>query len=431
MNAVTDMLRSRDPKALLSGAAWSALGQASLAMSQWGIVVVLARLVSPTAVGEFALGLALTAPLFGFSNMCLAQLQATDVRAQHPFGAYAAVRIMSTVLALLLLPLIVLDSSAARGAMFVAIAFGVARAADGASDVCYGLMQRHGEFRTIGQSMLFRSLLGGIGAIAALSLDPTGLGAACGLACGWIAWALLGDLPSARRLLKRQGRLAEWRLQFDRRSVAGISRDGLPLSLVMGLNMVAINMPRYWIAAELGNEQLGFFAAIAYLMVAANMVVTAINQAFVPRLADDFVQAPRRYCRLVGAMVLGALLLGLAGVAVASAAGRQILTLIYAAKYAGFQSTLVWTMLGTAVTLLVAVTGAAMTAARRFKAQVWNSLAAVLATGIACVALVKPLGIDGAAIAVLAGLLAKLFGQCMVLAQMMPLAWARHEELTA
>ena len=426
MASVAAMLRSPPVRTLMSGASWSVLGQVSLALAQWAIVVTLARSTSAAAVGQFALGLALTAPLFGFSNMCLAQLQATDVHGENPFSAYAGVRVLSTLAALLVLPLLVFVSTPTLPVLMVAMMFGFARAADSASDLCYGLQQRHSQFKTIGQSMLLRSAVCTLGAVAAIRFAGTGLAAAVGLAISWAACALAFDLPHARQLLRARGREAEWRLQFDRQSVVGVARDGLPLSLVMGLNMAAMNMPRYWVARELGDASLGYFAAIAYLMMAANMVIAAGSQAVLPRLAEDYVSAPHRYCRLVAWLVAGSALAGLLCVAIVSVAGQPIMTLIYTPSYAHFQSTLVWTMTGTAVLLLVSVTGVAMTAARQFSVQVWNSLAAALATAIACALLIRPYGLDGAAIAVLIGLLVKLIGQGLVLAKLMPEAWCRH-----
>jgi O-antigen/teichoic acid export membrane protein len=431
MTSVAGILRSHHARSLLSGATWSVLGQMSLALAQWGIVVALARTATPAAVGEFALGMALTAPLFGFSNMCLAQLQATDVHGEHSFGAYAGVRLLTTVAALLILPLLLAASSSTPQELAVAVVFGFARAADGASDVCYGLMQRHGRFRTIGQSMLLRSAICGMAAMVALQVTNTGLGAAVGLALAWSACALLFDLPKAKQLLQQLGRLAEWRMRFGWPFIAGIVRDGVPLSLVMGLNMAAMNIPRYWVARQLGHEQLGYFAAIAYLMIAANMVIAAGSQAVVPRLAEDYVKTPRRYCRLVLYMVAAAVLAGVLCVGIALTAGQQIMAMIYTARYAQFQSTLVWTMAGTAVLILVSVTGVAMTAARRFGVQVWNSAAAAISTALACVVLIGPYGLDGAAIAVLIGLVVKLLGQCFVLATLLPEAWTRRTMVAA
>jgi O-antigen/teichoic acid export membrane protein len=425
MSSGINILRSHYARSLLSGASWSVLGQMSLALSQWGIVVVLARLATPAAVGEFALGMALTAPLFGFSNMCLAQLQATDVAEEQAFGAYAGVRLLSTVAALLVLPLLVMTTSGGLQAMAPALMCGVARAADGASDVCYGAQQRHGRFREIGQSMLLRSVLCMACVLLVLQVSNTGVAAAVGLALSWLLCAMLFDLAAIRRLLESLGRASQWKFQWKWQSIAAIAREGLPLSMVTGLNMVAINLPRYWVERELGAAQLGYFVAVAYLMIAANMVIAAGSQVLVPRLAEDFQRAPRRYCRTVLYLIIAAGLAGVLCLVLAVVAGPQIMTLIYTSRYASLQSTFLWTMAGTWVLMLVAVTGVAMTAARRFRVQVWNSLAAAAATAVACAAFVKPFGLDGAAIAVLIGLAVKLVGQCTVLVTLLPAAWGR------
>jgi O-antigen/teichoic acid export membrane protein len=425
MSGGINILRSHYARSLLSGVSWSLVGQMSLALSQWAIIVVLARLSTPAAVGEFALGMALTAPLFGFSNMCLAQLQATDVADEHAFGAYAGVRLLSTVAALLILPLLVMTTSGALQAMAPAVMCGVARAADGASDVCYGALQRHGRFREIGQSMLLRSVLCMACVLLLLQVNNTGVAAAVGLALSWVICAFFFDMPAIRRLLASLGRVSHWKFQWDRKSIAAIAREGLPLSVVTGLNMVAINLPRYWVERELGAAQLGYFVAVAYLMIAANMVIAAGSQVLVPRLAEDFQRAPRRYCRTVLYLTIAAGLSGVVCLVLAIVAGPQIMALIYTSKYAFLQSTFLWTMAATWVLMLVAVTGVAMTAARRFRVQVWNSLAAAAATAIACAAFVRPYGLDGAAIAVLIGLGVKLVGQCTVLATLMPEAWGR------
>jgi O-antigen/teichoic acid export membrane protein len=411
MSSGINILRSHYARSLLSGASWSVLGQMSLALSQWGIVVVLARLATPAAVGEFALGMALTAPLFGFSNMCLAQLQATDVAEEQAFGAYAGVRLLSTVAALLVLPLLVMTTSGGLQAMAPALMCGVARAADGASDVCYGAQQRHGRFREIGQSMLLRSVLCMACVLLVLQVSNTGVAAAVGLALSWLLCAMLFDLAAIRRLLESLGRASQWKFQWKWQSIAAIAREGLPLSMVTGLNMVAINLPRYWVERELGAAQLGYFVAVAYLMIAANMVIAAGSQVLVPRLAEDFQRAPRRYCRTVLYLIIAAGLAGVLCLALAVVAGPQIMTLIYTSRYASLQSTFLWTMAGTWVLMLVAVTGVAMTAAA--------------ATAVACAAFVKPFGLDGAAIAVLIGLAVKLVGQCTVLATLLPAAWGR------
>ena len=60
------------------------------------MVIVLAKLGSPEHLGQFAFGLAMTAPVFMFSTLRLRDVQATDAKNEYRFGDYFALRIMTT-----------------------------------------------------------------------------------------------------------------------------------------------------------------------------------------------------------------------------------------------------------------------------------------------------------------------------------------------
>src|SRR5438067_13811448 len=68
---------------------WTMAGNLVYAASQWGILVVLARMGKPEAVGQFSLGLAITAPIMLFAGLQLRAVQATDARHLFQFADYA------------------------------------------------------------------------------------------------------------------------------------------------------------------------------------------------------------------------------------------------------------------------------------------------------------------------------------------------------
>src|SRR5467141_2714208 len=81
---------TRSPTSLRSSVQWSLIGNVFYSACQWAILIVLAKLGSPESVGQFALGLALTAPIMLFANLQLSALQATDARREFRFGHYLA-----------------------------------------------------------------------------------------------------------------------------------------------------------------------------------------------------------------------------------------------------------------------------------------------------------------------------------------------------
>src|SRR5271157_5932336 len=69
---------------------WTFAGNVVYSRSQWGMLMVLAKLGSPEMVGQFALGLAVTTPIIMFANLQLRGVQATDARREYRFGHYLA-----------------------------------------------------------------------------------------------------------------------------------------------------------------------------------------------------------------------------------------------------------------------------------------------------------------------------------------------------
>ena len=75
------------------------------------MLVVLAKFGSPEMVGNFALALAVTAPVFMLTNLQLRAIQAIDVKDQYVYGDYLALRLFGTALALTVILAMVLFSA--------------------------------------------------------------------------------------------------------------------------------------------------------------------------------------------------------------------------------------------------------------------------------------------------------------------------------
>ena len=69
------------PLSLTRNFSWTLIGTLELyAFCQWGMLVVLAKLCSTLMVGQCALALAITAPVFVFVGLNLRTVQVTDAR---------------------------------------------------------------------------------------------------------------------------------------------------------------------------------------------------------------------------------------------------------------------------------------------------------------------------------------------------------------
>ena len=387
---------------------WTLVGNAVYAAFQWAMLVLLARLASPEVVGQYSLALAVSAPVYMALNLQLRGVQATDAAQEFHFGDYLTLRLVTTVLALLILIFLIRDYAAEVRLVIGLI--GLSKAFESISDVLYGRMQARERMDIIARSTLIK------GPLSLLTLLLGFLwgelpGAAGALAAGWLLLLLAYDLPNARRLSTAQdlqlgGISMMWRL----------FKVAFPLGLVMGLLSLSTNIPRYEIESTLDTSALGIFSALAYLMVALGVVVGAVGQAASPRLARYAADSEiSSFWRLLGRMLLGGLLIGLAGVVGALLFGRSVLQLLYGAVYAQNLPLFVWLMVAAAFSYLAAFMGFGMTAARRFREQV--PLFALMAGLLWLLSrwLVPGYGLIGAAWATLAANIFQLLGSGLIL----------------
>ena len=82
---------------LRSNFAWTFAGNAVYAAGQWALLSLIAKRGGSEMLGQYALALAITAPVAMLSHLNLRAVIATDVAGKHPFGDYLVVRFGATL----------------------------------------------------------------------------------------------------------------------------------------------------------------------------------------------------------------------------------------------------------------------------------------------------------------------------------------------
>ena len=395
--------------------AWTLAGNVVYAGCQWAMLVVLAKLGTPQLVGQFALALAITAPVLMFTNLQLRQVQATDARAEYPFADYLTLRLITTGLAFLVIAGLALPAGYAPATAAIILAMGLAKAFEAVSDIFYGLLQQHERMDRIAVSMILKGGLSLAALGGGLYLTGSLLWGVVGLAAAWAAILALYDLPVSLRLLRQAGP-AVGRPQFRAATLGRLAYLALPLGVVMLLISLNTNIPRYFIERYQGQEALGFFAALAYLVVAESTVIAALGQAATPRLAQYHAGGQRNaFYRLVGKLLAICLALGGGGVAVAVLAGGPLLRALYAPEYAAYSDVFALVMLAAALWNVASVFGYAATARRRFRYQPVALLVIVLVAVGTSFALIPALGLWGAGLSLVASSLVAMLAYALFL----------------
>ncbi|MCE2719785.1 MAG: lipopolysaccharide biosynthesis protein [Dolichospermum sp.] len=390
---------------------WTFIGNLIYSGCQWGMLVVLAKLGNPEMVGTFTLGLAVTAPVMMFSNLQLRDIQTTDAKNHYLFNDYLGLRLITTGLALPIILWITLATGYKGETAIVIILIGFAKGLESISDVFYGLLQKHEKMDRMAISVMMKGPLSLLMLSIGTYISGSIIWGVLGLVIAWACILLIWDIPSYRWLINKftsegeipdslEGRTAKPRWQLG--TIRKLIWLSLPLGLVMMLISLNANIPRYFLEHSLGKKELGVFAALAYLIVAGNMVVSALGSAARPRLAKYYAGGNvSAYQKLLLQLVAIACLLGLSGILVAWVAGGQILTIVYQPEYAKYTDLLIWLMVTAGIGYVSSFLGEGMTAARYFRTQIPLFIVVTSTSAIASFWFIPKNGLKGAAIALM------------------------------
>jgi O-antigen/teichoic acid export membrane protein len=382
---------------------WTIAGNLVYTGCQWAMLVALAQLGNPEMVGQYALGLALTAPVVLFLNLQLRMVQATDAKRLYQFGDYLGLRLLTALLSLFVIAVVVLALGYEAGTSAVVLLVGVAKAVEAVSDVYYGLFQQRERMDLVSKSLLLRGV--GMLVLFVLCLSVTGsvIAATAAQAAVWFLTLAVYDMKNGRRLAGTAETSFDTRPVFDHNRLWMLTRLALPMGIASMLTALNFNVPRYIIEHFLSMADLGIFAALAYFWLANQTVINALGQAASSRLATYYQSNRAAFKKLLVKLALLGGGLGAFWVLLVWLLGEPFLRVFYGPEYAAHNDVLLVLMIGSGISNLSSVFWYGATAACVYQAQVPLFAVMFLATTLTSWLLVPALGILGAAIAITVG----------------------------
>src|SRR6266478_5023175 len=142
---------------------WMFVGNSIYAGGQFAMLVLLAKLVRPELVGQYALSLAVVYPVMMLTNLQLRAVMTSGARRQTDFGHYLSLRLLTTSLALLIIFAITQVLRYRWELTGVVLLVGAAYAIETISDVYYARLQLHDRIAEISKSLIARALLSVLG----------------------------------------------------------------------------------------------------------------------------------------------------------------------------------------------------------------------------------------------------------------------------
>ena len=393
---------------------WALVGNFVYALCQWGMISGLARLGSSFAVGQFALALAITAPVFMLTNLFLRGIQATDARSEFVFADYFTLRAMGTGAGLVIVGGILVVGRRDWATCGVVVFVALSKAVESFTDVIAGLLQKHERLDQVAISMMLKGICS-VGAFSAVYVRwHSVVAASAALSVAWLTVFLSYDLRLARKILGKSAKYLNW----DREALLRLARLALPVGIVMALVSFNANVPRYAVDRYRGSSELGIFAALAYLVVVVSLIANALGQSTIVRLSQSFAAGDtRRFSHLLKRMSLVGIVMAGMGMVLASVFGRTALRLLYGAEYAGHLRLLLILVATSGVTAVASFLGCGMSAARQFREQLPVTMLTVTTCATAAYLLTPRWGLTGAAIAILLSGVTQVAGSLIVLAK--------------
>ncbi|NND12845.1 MAG: oligosaccharide flippase family protein [Acidimicrobiia bacterium] len=394
-------------RSIRSNAVWTFAANAVFSGMRWLTIVVLVRWGSSELVGQYVLGLAITQPIFMLAGLDMSSAQATDAKRDFSFREYSALRSLTVPLAVAVTAglLFFLDLGSETSLVVMLIA---GTKVIGAADLLYfGVFAQHERLDKAGKTMIGRGVLGLAGFVALLLWTGSLPWALVGMAAGWLIVLAVYAAPQSAALVASES--ADNVVQLPLRTIWRARRLRqlawliLPLGIAALLSSLTYNIPRYVVQAILGNDQLGVFAAVAYIVQLVQLFAKSFRHATAPRLAKYYaMDKMKAFSSLLLRVLIGFAAMSIAGVIIALAAGDWFLTTLYGPEYAEAE-VLAIAIAASGLLTVTTFMNAGVLATRRFGPVLTTRAVGALAALFSGLWLVPTSGLQGAAWSLLIG----------------------------
>ncbi|MBC7926865.1 MAG: hypothetical protein H7039_14530 [Bryobacteraceae bacterium] len=391
------------PPSLKGGLAWSLAGNVVNGASQWAVLSLIAKLTSTEILGQFALALAVATPIAMLAHLNLRSVFTTDVHRTNPFADYFAVRLWTGIGGLAITLMAGLLWAPFWPVGITIVLAGLYLGIENFQDLWYAAMQRRERLDLVAKSMILRAGLSLSAATALLLLFRNAPAAVGGVVIGRALTFVCFDLVYGK--IATNAAHQPWQ----------VFRAALPLGLTLLFISLTASIPRYAVERHLGTAELGIFAAVSSFVTVGSVMVNALGQSAITRLARYFLEDRARFRTLVLKLVAIVAALGMSGALLAYLAGDFFLTLLYRPGFASYQHLLVHMMLAGTVLYTASILGFAVTSTRQFREQLSLVIAVVVTSGMISLFAVPRIGGDGAVLAIAGAATVQICGNLFLL----------------
>ncbi|PTL37905.1 oligosaccharide flippase family protein [Alkalicoccus saliphilus] len=387
---------------------WTLFGNLVYAFTQWAVISLIARLGNVEMVGQYTLALAITAPVYLFFQMNLRSIQATDRVGEFELNEYIGFRLITLLFTTSIVLIILIFGDFNIEMLWLVLFIGIAKSSELISEVYYGNFQKNEIMKYVAVSKIVRGIFSAI--ILGIILFTTNsiVYATLAFSLSWILTLWVVDIRLTKSLINHDNYKKIIKPYINLRIFKSIIIIALPLGIAGALDSFNTNIPRYLISFYLGEASLGYFAAIAYIIVAGHTVIGALCHAAIPRLAKYYhLGKINNFKTLLFKLNFIGALIGAFAILVSVFFGDTLLKFIYTEDFGEYHNILIIVVGGGVIWYMVGFLNTAILASRKFKLQVPILLLSACTTLVTSWILIPELELVGAGYSLIAGFSAR------------------------
>jgi O-antigen/teichoic acid export membrane protein len=375
---------------------WLLLANVSRNIGLIVVLILLARLTNQEVVGQYALALAITTPIFALLQLGIKGIYLTLI-GQYGFGSFLRVLLGAMTLAVLVSVSVAVIVAPALVAAVLFVSF--IKVNDALCELLSGPMQRYHQPSRIFWTYLVSASIGSIGVAGTLVLGGELELTLAVLATTSLLVTVFVMWNPATRLAHLHAPQGQTDVRHTGSGASTIIRAGIPTGVSAAILSLVVTIPQYQLAAGLGPEAVGYLAVVLYGLAIMDIFLGTLTQAWIPKAQAALfldVDDARHFTPFV---LRASLRWTLAMVPLASL-GVGLMSL-FVPVVLGHQYALTWAV---TIPLVVAIvlsptqhfTGVGLIVKNYYNRNVIPSLAAVIASSVAGLILIPIYGVPGA-----------------------------------
>lgn len=348
-----------------------ALGRVFFSIGQWGIIAATGHFLGLDSVGRIGVALAIVTPLSMLSGLSLRAGIATDIAESFATQNYRTLRLKASIFLVAASTAISFSFFQDQTLAFTIIAVSIAKAAEGASELTYGIAQRKRRYGHITRSYVLRTIVAiSIFIVTIYLTQSLPLGAFSWAIC-WILIYTLHDRsirnvdeqhykkrPVHRGLFANSSPGNEWKLALTQ----------LPLAAGAALGNAGLAAPRVILENQSGLAAAGVFTALFFAYQAGNTVIQTIGQLQAVGVAAAWHSRSTKNILKKAARIFAIIVvLSFCGMLFAQHYGSEFLTIIYGEEFSIYGKLFTWMGIAWVFRYLSTTGKTILTASRNFK----------------------------------------------------------------